>query len=358
MGDKFGNLLLETVFGGDTEPLMGEVMPPFHPAETPNLRRRHSNSPYKSPLEWLDYEDYEPDISSPSKSLEISHAIAWYLPFRYYGAKYWGIYFDKIAMHRLGKEIATSARRVLPEFSNSVGINLLYSYVFRHELEHAIQEIVMATAIDEGGVSRAQLNGLAISRPGSYRETLATQAEMLDFQEKTRVPAGQRRLFHHIYTSLPLHPPYSGWKNADSEVLARELDFDLNFGLFDESQTERFRSVIGRKAKSKYLDIPVFDWLGNSMNLPLTGSDLRAHSIDCKKLERLLRKDKYLAVLGEGLTTVPGSDHDILLRNPNTRPVKIDCHDWDQIPNHVIGQLAEATSLSRSELVERILRNI
>lgn len=358
MSAKSGNMLLERVFANEIEPLMGEVQPPFHPAESPGLRKRHPANPYMAPLDWLDFEDYEPEISSPGNQTNISHTIAWYLPFRFYGPKFWGIYFDKVAMHRLGKEIATQARRVLPDFSNSTSINLLYSYVFRHELEHAIQEIVMATAIDEGAITHVQLNNLAISRPGSYRETIATQAEMLDFQEKSRIPLEHRRMFHHVYSSLPLHPPYSDWQGRDAEGLAREMDFDLNFMLFDESQSKLYRSVIRRKSKSKFLDIPVYDWLGNSMNLPLTGSDLRAQSIDCRKLERLLRKEKSLAILGEGLKTEPGSDHDLLVRNPNTRPIKIDCHDWDHVPNHVIGQLAEATALSRSELVKRILRNI
>lgn len=356
---KPGNELLQEVFlEPDLEFRDSEEPIPFDPREPVGSLKNFGPSEVKPFPPSIDNDNASPVVLGEVAEKGI-HAIAWYLPYRIFGANKWGIYFDTFAMNRLSMELGTIAREIDPSISNTSARKVLYAEVMRHELEHAVQELLLAKAILNKSITRASVKSANFSKRGSYREAIASHFEHFDKLEGLRgVDPRHVEILRHVLKNQNKPGVYNHWKTNSIESLDSTYEIDLgivsNIGEASASERELFRG----KRKSKYIDIPTYSWLGNGLRLPLTGVDLRAQSIPCKKLERFMIKDGLAKYFQGELRAIPASDHSLKIVNHSLRPIKYDCHDWDVVPDRVIAQLSAATGLDKSDFVDRIRKHI
>jgi hypothetical protein len=351
-----GNALLESVFAGQEREIDDQFLP-FEPREpVANLRKFKTSDIGLLPAA-LENTNASPGVTEVIAQQNGLHAIAWYLPYRFHGESGWGIYFDTFAMTRFSIEVASLARLLDPSVTNSQTRKVVYAAVLRHELEHAIQELLLAKAIQAKTIAIADVASKSFSKTYSYRETIASHFENLDaLVGLAKIPTQTINIIRRVLQTLPLPPVYDAWKSSSIEMLDSKYELELGLHplnpLGEPSYLER--GLFKGRAKSAYIDIPIYAWQGNGLKLKLNGLDLRAQSLDCKKLLRLIRKGGLASHFGVEIEVQKSSDHDVKIGNPYSRPIKFGCHDWDSVPNDVVGQLAAATGVSRSEFVDRI----
>lgn len=353
--EKLGNQLLKEVFEEhvfDNHEWVEEV--PFHPQEPiQNISKFRPRDVGKLPPS-VDTENMGPEVSEIIRTRGI-HAIAWYLPYRFYGEHNWGIYFDSIAMTRLSIEIATIARTLEPNITNTQARKVLYAEVMRHEIEHAIQELILAKSLEAGTIDVARVKSASFSQKRSYRETTASHFEHMDMlQSVGTVNKRHVNIIRHVIESQGEPPVYCEWRSRS--IIDLDLQYERELGVAPQNQglSNVMRDLVGGKPISKYLDIPTYSWKGNGLKIPLNGIDLRAQSVDCKKLKRFMVKDGLARYFNDELMAVPAPDHSLKILNSNSRPIKFDCHDWDTVPDRVVSQIATAIGIDKSEFVDRI----
>ena len=356
----FGNdLLIEVFGGGDFRDTYDEFRPPFQPEDSKERKRSLGKTKFPKFPSTLDSIDVESTHVSGIIETAGIDAIAWYLPFRVYGETNWGIYFDSFAMSRFAMEVATKCRKLNSAITNSVVQQVLYASVLRHELEHAIQELALATQIKAGTISTGQIRSASFSRPGSYRETIASHLEHFDpLVGVSGMSVRDINIVRHVLREFPSQGPYGQWRNETLDSLDYRYEFDLGRTHDLGELSSELRREIGGRSSSKFIEIPVYLWAGNSLRLPLSGLDLRAQSLDCKKLLRFMNKGGLTKNFGEELYVLRSPDHDLKIKNPHTRPINFACHDWDTVPDKVVGEIAAAAGISRKDFVERIRRLI
>jgi len=351
-----GNVLLEEVFGnqsGSSSSLEDDSL--FHPLEPiPNFKRFAGNQIGKFP-DALDFEDVPNQVSTVLAEGRGLHEIAWYLPYRRYGQARWGIWFDAFAMTRLSMEVATIARLINPGITNSESQKVVYASVMRHEIEHAIQELLLAKSVQANDFNLADLTNAPFNVPGSYRETIASHFEHLDsLSGLSKIQTSRVNLIRHALQGMAAPPVYDAWRSTSIQHLDNTYESDLgvveNLGTISGEE----RRLVNGRSKSSYIDIPVYLWFGNGLGLTLTGVDLRANTIDCKKMLRLMKRGGLTRMFGDDIQAVWSSDHDLKVKNPVLRPIKFSCHDWDSVPDNVLAQFAMATGLSVRQFVERV----
>jgi len=356
---KPGNDLLKDVFlEQDQEFRETEELIPFDPREPVGSLKKFNPSALKPLPSSIDNENLLPVVLDEIAEKGI-HAIAWYLPYRIFGEKRWGIYFDTFAMNRLSFEIGTIARQLDHSISNTSARKVLYAEVMRHELEHAVQELLIAKALKNKSITRASVKSANFSKKGSYREVIASHFEHFDKLEGLRGEDGRHvEILRFVMKNHHKPGVYNRWRSESIESLDSTYEIDLGIlaNIGEASSTER--KLFGGKRSSKYIDIPTYSWLGNGLRLPLTGVDLRAQSIPCKKLERFMIKDGLAKYFQGELRAIPASDHSLKIVNHSLRPIKFDCHDWDIVPDRVISQLSVATGLNKFDFVDRIRKHI
>ena len=356
--DKPGNELFKQVFEEHKFENQGWIEDiPFHPLEpVSGISKFGPKDTGKFP-EHLDTENMPPEVTREIQERGI-HAIAWYLPYRFYGEKAWGIYFDSFAMNRLSIEIATIARQIDPSITNTQARKVLYAEVMRHEIEHAIQEILLAKSLQAGTIDVSRAMAADFSKKGSYRETIASHFEHLEALQGVRgVDVRRQNILRHVIETTGEPPVYSAWRHESISYLDGRYETELGVTLPTQELSNEVRSLIGGKIRSKYIDIPAYSWKGGT-SFPLSGIDLRAQSLDCKKLRRFLEKDGLARYFNGELHAIPAPDHPLKIGNSTSRPIKFGCHDWDTVPDHVVGQLAEAVGLEKREFVDRVRKYI
>lgn len=278
------------------------------------------------------------------------HALAWYLPYRYHGPKRWGIYFDVARMDayaRLLHRAATDVERTLPYEAT---LRFAYATVTRHELEHAVHEIALAQALRRDGRS----HGAATMRQRmDPLETLATQMELLDSPSRAlQTTARYRQLLFAVWAVTPKPYPYSAWN--ERAVGPIEGDFLKSLQLADPDLLNVTRRNVGPRGSTSYIQIPRYRWINAAEPLIMTGAGLRV-TLDCGKVERWLRRSELKNSFGVPVSIEPGSKHRLKISTPNTtRPITFGCHDWDRVPDAVVGQLSNAFGVSRQELMRRL----
>jgi hypothetical protein len=352
---KPGNALLKQVFEEhkfDNREWYEEL--PFHPLEPIRDASKFGPKDTGNFPGHLDTENMSPIVSGNIRERGID-AIAWYLPYRFYGDKAWGIYFDSFAMTRLSIEIGTLARRIDAAITNTQSRKVLYAEVMRHEIEHAIQELLLAKSLSAGTIDVPRAKAAEFSQNRSYRETIASHFEHLDTLQGIRgISQREINILRHVIETLGEPPVYEDWRSKSIVDLDIRYEQDLGVVSHNQELSNEVRELVGGKRKSKYLDIPTYSWKGNGLAIPLNGIDLRAQSLDCKKLQRFMVKDGLARYFNGELVAVQAPDHSLKIRNTNLRPIKFDCHDWDEVPERVIGQLAIAIGIKKGDFVERV----
>jgi len=354
-----GNALLSKVFGeGDSSMFSSDLVGHFHPLEPiRDIKRFNPKRLTNLPTE-LEFEDATPNVIEEISRGNGIHAIAWYLPYRVFGPKKWGIYFDVFAMASLGREVATKARKINSAIGNSESLRVLYASVLRHEIEHAIQELLFAKALRDGYIGLQELPSKNFSRPMSYRETIASHFEHLDELLTIKGIYGSKTmLIRKMLQDVPSPKIYDDWKGSEIQSLDSQYERELNFPASQVEMSDRERSLLAGRARSSYIDIPVYEWFGNGLAINLSGSDLR-QVIDCKKFSRLIERGDLGKLFGNDMYPTSSPDHQTQVVNAHTRPIKFGCHDWNSVPDHVLKQFALAAGLTKKEFISRILKEL
>jgi len=352
--DKPGNELFKQVFEEhkfENEGWIEDI--PFHPLEPVYGKSKFGPKDTGKFPESIDTENMPPEVSREIQERGI-HAIAWYLPYRFYGEKAWGIYFDSFAMTRLSIEIATLARGIDPSITNTEARKVLYAEVMRHEIEHAIQEILLAKSLQAGAIDVGRAKVADFSKKGSYRETIASHFEHLESLQGVRgVDKRSQNIIRHVSESLGEPSVYRDWRNVSIAELDNRYERELGVSSPNQDLSKEVRGLVGGRIQSKYIDIPAYSWKGGN-SFPLSGLDLRAQSLDCKKLKRFMVKDGLARYFNGELQAVQAPDHSLKIVNNYSRPIKFDCHDWDSVPDHVVGQIAHAIGIEKRLFVDRV----
>lgn len=278
-------------------------------------------------------------------------ALAWYQPYRTSGASGWGIYFDVIAMSRYCLLVWAECRRINNDVTFRDVVKVLTAEVMRHEVEHAVQEYLLALAISKDQLLLSQIENLASSAPQSYRETIASHLEHLTpMPPRMSVPQSIMALIRLQSASIVAPPAYSAWKGTSIQELDERFERELGFEDSDLGISLIVRSRLNDK---NFIRIPAYADTGNLKGLRLFSSDLRAVGIDCKKFARLIRRDHEAIIPGTRIEDC--DDHKSKICGKGI-PVEISCHNWDHIPHYVIGQLASLAGVSRSDFIESVHR--
>jgi hypothetical protein len=355
---KPGNELLQKVFEEHKFENRGWIEDiPFHPLEPVYGKSKFGPKDVGKFPEHLDQENVTPEVAEVIRESSID-AIAWYLPYRFYGEQAWGIYFDSFAMTRLSIEIATIARQIDPSITNTQARKVLYAEVMRHEIEHAIQELLLAKSLQSGTIDVAKAHAADFSKKRSYRETIASHFEHMDTLQSVRgVDQRSQNIIRHVIEAIGEPPVYREWRQESIASLDSRYETELGVTLPKQELSNEVRALVGGKRSSKYIDIPAYSWKGGT-SFPLTGLDLRAQSLDCKKLKRFIVKDGLARYFNGELHAVHAPDHSLKILNDYSRPIKFDCHDWDSVPDHVVGQIAAAIGIEKRQFVDRVRQYI
>jgi hypothetical protein len=65
-------------------------------------------------------------------------------------------------------------------------------------------------------------------------------------------------------------------------------------------------------------------------------------------------KDGLARYFNGELQAISAPDHPLKIVNGTSRPIKFGSHDWDTVPDRVVGQLAEAVGLEKPQFVDRV----
>ena len=128
--------------------------------------------------------------------------------------------------------------------------------------------------------------------------------------------------------------------NLDWEDLTRDKEKNLYIGDFGNNNNDRKDLVIYKISTEKSINSieKINFYYPEQTDFP------------AKKSEKLFP--------GQAVQVSPAKDHDIQVKSKSQPiPVKLSCHDWNQIPPHVITQLANVYQISKIQLVERIRKS-
>ena len=197
--------------------------------------------------------DFNWDNALDTDGPAINHTLAWYVPRRM--GMQWGVYFDLTRMMAYSKRVHEAVARLrfveLSEVTNQV-----WSQVLRHELEHCVQELVIAKSISRNPSTSELQMGLRRSAQ-TLTEAIATHYEFTDFAHRS-VNGADSNLTNFVSTQIPLSGDYDMWNkiNIDNE----EMLYENAFGFFPsiERPSIEFRKLMGGKASSPYITVPTY----------------------------------------------------------------------------------------------------
>lgn len=309
----------------------------------------------------FDFQHQEwPEISGKevaAKEIVLSQGIdilAWYCPYSSFG-KRWGIYFDVQLIDNYAKHLHRQSLDFYGLTHFGTTIRFLYDAITRHEIEHFNVEMASAMMIVENKLSSNSYNKLRLST--NYKDLSETNATHMEFFDRPREKAANslsQSVFYYILMNQPLAYPYSRWEELDMGYVPLMLEADFGTLGFSE-ELSLCRELVGLKGKSKFIKVPQYFWYSNPSDQTLEDSSCKVR-LDCKSTIKWVKKSENL-FLDQEVKVEHGNDHDIKVKSKNQNmPVKLSCHDWNQIPPHVISQLANVYQLSKIQLMELIRR--
>lgn len=280
--------------------------------------------------------------------------LAWYCPYSLYG-KNWGIYFDVQAIDSYAKYL----HRQLIDYGALVHfgttIKFLYEAIRRHELEHFNVELASAIMIVEGNAPAESYQTMRnATNYKDFSEVNATHMEFFARSNQKGLKLISQNIFYYIHMNQPLPLPYSKWKDLNLGYVSIMLEGIFGTLGFSE-KLEAARELTGFTGSSKFIKVPQYYWYSNPNDNSLDDSSCKVR-LDCKSTISWVKKsEKFFP--GHAVHVEPSKDHDIQVRSKSQpMPVKLSCHDWNQIPPHVISQLANVYQIDKIHLMERIRR--
>jgi len=280
--------------------------------------------------------------------------LAWYCPYSSHG-KYWGIYFDVEAIDSYAKFLHRQLIQYGAIIHFGTTIKFLYEAISRHELEHFNIELASAMMIVEEKASRDSYKTFSNSANFKYlSEVNATFMEFFDRSSQKGMKLTAQSVFYFLYMNQSLPSPYSSWRDLDLSSVSLMLEEIFGTpGFRDKLNTAR--ELTGFNGRSKFVRVPKYYWYANPKNASVEDLSCRVR-VDCKSTISWVKKsEKFFP--DQFVQVEPAKDHQIQVKSKSQPfPVKLSCHDWNQIPPHVITQLANVYQIDKIQLVERIRR--
>jgi hypothetical protein len=181
--------------------------------------------------------------------------LAWYSPYRYYGEINWGISFDEQKMNAYASGIYRQVKKVRPSATYSEVRRIVWETVERHEYEHCVQELVLATAISQDSLVSPDFD---FSPFASDLEAIATHQEILDPRVKGVSEKQLLNLTMFILGQSPMPPGYSDWNRVDMEALETKFINSVDRYL-PKKLLRTLRSKLLNNRGPVWLDVP--KWL-------------------------------------------------------------------------------------------------
>ena len=195
---------------GSAEPRIPEGSNGVRPVDDEYWDRQVSDEEVE-PSEWIDEKVAEEGIE----------LLAWYSPYRYYGDKNWGIYFDERKMNGYASGIYRQVKKIRPSAKYSEVRRLVWKAVQRHEYEHCVQELVLATSVAQfGSLIQPDLDFAPFAKD---LEAIATHQMILDPRVKGVSNTQILNLTMFIIGQTPMPAGYSDWNRVDIEALERNF---------------------------------------------------------------------------------------------------------------------------------------
>ena len=281
-------------------------------------------------------------------------ALAWYCPYSSYG-KRWGIYFDVQAIDSYAKYLHRQLLDYGALIHFGTTIKFLYDAIKRHEIEHFNVELTSAMMIVDEQISPHAYTDMRSA--SAYKDLSETNATHMEFFHRSREKKDNiliQSIFYYVHMKQPLPSPYSQWEDFDlgyTSVMLEGIFGQLGFS----EKLEEARELVGFTGKNRFIKVPEYFWYSNPADNVLADSSCKVR-LDCKSTISWVKKSENLFP-GHDIQVEPGNDHDIKVRSKSqAMPVKLSCHDWNQIPPHVISQLAKVYQIDKIQLMERIRR--
>lgn len=274
-----------------------------------------------------------------------TEVLAFYKPFAYSSAMDflgWGIHFNLDAIMQFAAELMVDFKRININLKYGEAVQFIFEMVRRHELEHAVTEIL--GAFSQKSLPQKIPNYISLKNDSLFSrssEIVATQQEMINGIARSKVDKSKLIPLLLVWSALPLPMYYREWNVVSTERSEHELLSMLGL-IKQESALRQIRSDVGLVGKTTHVTIPNYFWFGNFYMRGINTPFLRT-VFDCKKMSKFLKRNDDKAPLGTRVRVVPSSDHDFQIVSENmSRPIKFACHAWREVPEMVIGQLAEA----------------
>ena len=250
--------MIETLKGKTGMELLKEAFPEPGSQEPRETESRNGVRPFDDDFWNGPISDEDAEVSDwvdrevREKGIE---ALAWYNPYRFYGEKYWGIYFDEQKMNAYAAGIYRQVKKIRPSATYSEVRRIVWKAVERHEYEHCVQELVLASGIIHGALVPPDLSCSPIA---SELEAIATHQEILDPSVRDVSDKQLLNLTMFIMGQSPMPSGYADWNRVDIENLENKF-INLVDRYLPKKLLKTLRSKLLSTRGAVWLEVP--KWL-------------------------------------------------------------------------------------------------
>jgi hypothetical protein len=261
-----------------------------------------------SPLEHERRADQDRDTGEMFNDAPNIHWLAWYLPRR--RGPQWGIYFDLSRMMDYVDRIHRDIQRIRPVPKHEVA-NEVWAQVLRHEIEHCVQELVIAKAAT-GPNPPYDLQNSIRNAATPMKEALATFQELTDFVS----PISNRsnsRLITYIASKLGRPAFYELWDKVDIDYEERMYAHHFGFHPSNDNPCADFRNLIDGRAVSPYISIPIYVI---ATNFKKFGYWAAVCGVTEKRFAKKILNSRFAQRIDPALSVSIGTGFDIIVSMP------------------------------------------
>lgn len=185
--------------------------------------------------------------------------LAWYAPFAVYGPTRWGIYFDTSKMDDFVSGILGRVWRVRSDIKSKDVEQVVWDQVLRHEIEHCVQELVVALGVMDGVSLLSKTPFEYLKSQMIKTEALASHFETIDPVYRPGLKQSDRRLIESVLANRSRPGEYDLWNKIDITVQIRSLENVMNGPLhFSSTKLDAVQRTVRNPRKAPFLDIPIY----------------------------------------------------------------------------------------------------
>lgn len=261
------------------------------------------------------------------------HRLAWYLPRR--RGPQWGIYFNLSRMMAYVDRIDQDTQRIRSVPKHEVA-NEVWAQVLRHEIEHCVQELVIAKAMT-GPNPPYDLQNSIRNASTSNKEALATFQELTDFISP--IPdRSNSRLITYIASRLGRPAGYDLWDKIDVDY--EERMYAHYFGFFPsvDNPCQDFRNLIDGRASSPYISIPIYVI---ATNFDKFGYWAAVCGVTEKRFAKKIMNPRFARRIDGDLSVNIGTGFDVVVSSPgNSETLVLNTQSNDLLSAEKFSRLA------------------